>query len=36
MNARVSCRVCDGALETILSLGEHYVSDILLGYVYAD
>ena len=27
MKTRVSCRVCDGSLETIMSLGEHYVSN---------
>lgn len=26
---RLTCRVCDGALEPILSLGEHYVSNFL-------
>ena len=26
---RTTCRVCDGALEPILSLGEHYVSNFL-------
>jgi hypothetical protein len=27
---RSTCRVCDGALEPILSLGDHYVSDFIL------
>jgi NDP-4-keto-2,6-dideoxyhexose 3-C-methyltransferase len=27
---RTTCRVCDGALEPILSLGDHYVSDFIL------
>lgn len=27
MITRTTCRVCEGALEPILSLGEHYVSD---------
>lgn len=27
MKPRVSCRVCDGSLEPILSLGEHFVSN---------
>lgn len=27
MKTRVTCRVCDGSLESILSLGEQYVSD---------
>jgi len=30
MIIRTTCRVCDGALEPILSLGEHYVSDFIL------
>lgn len=29
MITRTTCRVCDGALEPILSLGEHYVSDFI-------
>lgn len=29
MKTRVTCRVCDGSLESILSLGEHYVSDFI-------
>ena len=29
MKTRVACRVCDGSLEPILSLGEHYVSDFI-------
>ncbi|MCL5884346.1 MAG: class I SAM-dependent methyltransferase [Deltaproteobacteria bacterium] len=29
MITRTTCRVCEGALETILSLGEHYVSDFI-------
>ncbi|HJW84351.1 MAG TPA: class I SAM-dependent methyltransferase [Anaerolineae bacterium] len=29
MIIRTTCRVCDGALVPILSLGEHYVSDFL-------
>jgi NDP-4-keto-2,6-dideoxyhexose 3-C-methyltransferase len=27
IKTRTTCRVCDGSLEPILSLGEHYVSD---------
>ena len=27
MITRQTCRVCEGSLEPILSLGEHYVSD---------
>ena len=27
MIVRSTCRVCDSALESILDLGEHYVSD---------
>ena len=27
MITRNTCRVCEGSLEPILSLGEHYVSD---------
>lgn len=30
MITRTTCRVCDGALEPILSLGDHYVSDFVL------
>lgn len=30
MITRTTCRVCDGALEPILSLGAHYVSDFVL------
>ena len=29
MITRNTCRVCDGALEPILSLGDHYVSDFI-------
>mgnify|MGYP000002788485 CR=1 FL=1 len=29
IQTRSTCRVCDGALNPILSLGEHYVSDFL-------
>lgn len=29
MTTRTTCRVCEGALVPILSLGEHYVSDFL-------
>lgn len=29
MKTRTSCRVCDGALVPVLSLGEHYVSDFI-------
>jgi NDP-4-keto-2,6-dideoxyhexose 3-C-methyltransferase len=29
MKTQTTCRVCDGSLEAILSLGEHYVSDFL-------
>jgi NDP-4-keto-2,6-dideoxyhexose 3-C-methyltransferase len=29
MKTRVTCRVCDGTLESILSLGEQYVSDFI-------
>ena len=29
MKTRTTCRVCDGSLEPILSLGEHYVSNFL-------
>ena len=29
MITRTTCRVCEGALEAILSLGEHYVSDFI-------
>lgn len=29
MITRTTCRVCEGALEPILSLGEHYVSDFI-------
>ena len=29
MITRTTCRVCDGALEPILFLGEHYVSDFI-------
>jgi SAM-dependent methyltransferase len=27
MNSRTTCRVCNGSLEPVLDLGEHYVSD---------
>ncbi|HKO54427.1 MAG TPA: class I SAM-dependent methyltransferase [Thermoanaerobaculia bacterium] len=30
MIARTTCRVCDGELDPILSLGDHYVSDFIL------
>jgi ubiquinone/menaquinone biosynthesis C-methylase UbiE len=30
MIARQTCRVCDGELDPILSLGDHYVSDFIL------
>ena len=30
MITRNTCRVCDGALEPILSLGDHYVSDFIV------
>lgn len=29
MKTRTTCRVCDGALVPVLSLGEHYVSDFV-------
>lgn len=29
MITRMTCRVCDGSLEPVLSLGEHYVSDFI-------
>jgi SAM-dependent methyltransferase len=29
MKTRVTCRICDGSLESILSLGEQYVSDFI-------
>lgn len=29
MKTRVTCRICNGSLETILSLGEQYVSDFI-------
>jgi NDP-4-keto-2,6-dideoxyhexose 3-C-methyltransferase len=29
MTLRTTCRVCDGSLESVLSLGEHYVSNFL-------
>lgn len=29
MKTRITCRVCDGALETVFSLGEQYISDFL-------
>ena len=30
MKTRVTCRVCDGSLEPVISFGEHYVSDFPL------
>src|SRR5665647_522310 len=30
MITRTTCRVCDGSLEPVLDLGEHYVSDFIL------
>lgn len=30
MKTRTSCRVCEGSLDAILSLGEHYVSDFIM------
>src|SRR5882672_2896500 len=27
MKIRTSCRICDGQLESVLSLGDHYVSN---------
>src|SRR3970282_2040636 len=29
MITRTTCRVCDGSLESVLDLGEHYVSDFI-------
>jgi len=29
MKTRMTCRVCNGSLESVLSLGEHYVSNFL-------
>ena len=29
MITRTTCRVCDGSLEPVLDLGEHYVSDFI-------
>src|SRR5512143_5097 len=29
MITRITCRVCDGSLEPVLDLGEHYVSDFI-------
>src|SRR5712692_5955434 len=30
MKMRTTCRVCDGKLDLVLSLGEHYVSNFIL------
>jgi len=29
MKTRLTCRVCDGSMKSILSLGEQYVSDFM-------
>ena len=29
MITRTTCRVCDGSLESVLDLGDHYVSDFI-------
>src|SRR3989337_1188108 len=29
MITRITCRACDGSLEPVLALGEHYVSDFV-------